>query len=79
MLTEGLQSKKESGITFWYYAPAFTKGKDKMDPIDVEKTRNISIVRIQDRSTQSCKVHCQLIILYPVTKREEKRHKSTEL
>ena len=35
----------------WYHhaqinVPAFTKGKDQLDPIDVEKTRNIAKVRI---------------------------------
>ena len=35
----------------WYYQanlniPAFTKGKSQLDPIDVEKTRNIANVRI---------------------------------
>ena len=35
----------------WYYGanrniPAFTKGKDQLDPIDLENTRNIANVRI---------------------------------
>ena len=35
----------------WYYQaklaiPAFTKGKDQLDPVDVEKTRGIANVRI---------------------------------
>ena len=35
----------------WYYGanlniPAFTKGKDQLDPIDIENTRNIANVRI---------------------------------
>ena len=39
----------EEGV--WYQqaqinVPAFTKGKDQLDPIDVEKTRNIANVRI---------------------------------
>ena len=35
----------------WYYhanlsIPAFTKGKNQLDPVDVEKTRGIANVRI---------------------------------
>ena len=59
----------------WYHqaqinVPAFTKGKDQLDQIDVEKQEiwqmckflfNVSSVCF-DRSTQSCKVHSQQII-----------------
>ena len=39
------------GESCWYYQaklaiPAFTKGKDQLDPVDVEKTRGIANVRI---------------------------------
>ena len=35
----------------WYYhanlsIPAFTKGKNQLDPVDVEKTRGIANVRV---------------------------------
>ena len=49
--------------------PAFTKGKDQLDPIDVEKTRGIANVRIMwnellgfcIKSTQYCKELFRLI------------------
>ena len=47
----------------WYYQaklamPAFTKGKDQLDPVDVEKTRGIANVRIHvERVIVKAEVH----------------------